>query len=240
MADAVHPGQAADAATANPAEQQTQRHVHNPAGFQRALMRASQGTAASDRLKGAVHQAVAREPQEEAPTARQGHGAVHQAVARIPHQEAPAAITGHGAVHRAAARAPHGEASRATKSYGAVHQAVARVPNPLPIKPSATPPDASIDALSQAMTLEGVPTSWQPGLTFIMAQESGGEVGVHSPIHSARGLYQLTAPNYHYNPRGAASFGNAVEEAQGGIRYIRARYGTADNAVAFWNQHRWY
>ncbi len=36
------------------------------------------------------------------------------------------------------------------------------------------------------------------------------------------------------------SFGNAVEEAQGGIRYIQQRYGTADNAVAFWRQHHWY
>jgi hypothetical protein len=138
------------------------------------------------------------------------------------------------------ARVHHNEASRATKSYGAVHRAVMRVPQPPPIKPAVTPPDSAIDALSEAMTLEGVPASWQPGLTFIMAQESGGEVGVHSPIHSARGLYQLTAANYHYNPRGAASFGHAVEEAQGGIRYIRDRYGTADNAMAFWHRHRWY
>ena len=123
---------------------------------------------------------------------------------------------------------------------GAIHQAVARVPTVAPVKSAATPPGASIDALSQAMTLEGVPTSWQPSLTYIMAHESGGRVGVHSPVHSARGLYQLTAANYHYNPRGAASFGNGVEEAQGGIRYIRARYGTADNAAAFWQKHQWY
>jgi SLT domain-containing protein len=73
-----------------------------------------------------------------------------------------------------------------------------------------------------------------------MAQESSGQVNAHNPFHSARGLFQLTAANYHYNPHGAASFGNGVEEAQGGIRYIRARYGTIDNAVAFWNSHRWY
>jgi len=90
------------------------------------------------------------------------------------------------------------------------------------------------------MALEGVPVSWQSGLRFIMAQESGGQVDAKSPIHSARGLYQLTAANYHFNPHGAASFGNAVEEAQGGIRYIRQRYGTADNAAAFWRSHHWY
>ncbi len=90
------------------------------------------------------------------------------------------------------------------------------------------------------MDIERVPQSWQPGLQFIMAQESTGKVGASSPVHSARGLYQLTAANYHFNPNGAQSFGNAVEEAQGGIRYIRQRYGTADNAAAFWQQHRWY
>ena len=90
------------------------------------------------------------------------------------------------------------------------------------------------------MALEGTPGSWQSALRFIMAQESGGQVDAKSPIHSARGLYQLTAANYHFNPRGAASFGNAVEEVQGGIRYIRQRYGTADNAAAFWQSHHWY
>jgi SLT domain-containing protein len=73
-----------------------------------------------------------------------------------------------------------------------------------------------------------------------MAQESAGQVDVRNPVHSARGLYQLTRANYHLNPNGERSFGNAVEEAQGGIRYIQQRYGTADNAVAFWRQHRWY
>jgi hypothetical protein len=101
-------------------------------------------------------------------------------------------------------------------------------------------PAQSDEALAQAMALEGAPGSWQSGLRFIMAQESGGQVDAKSPIHSARGLYQLTAANYHFNPHGAASFGNAVEEAQGGIRYIRQRYGTADNAAAFWQSHHWY
>ena len=107
-------------------------------------------------------------------------------------------------------------------------------------KPDAAIPAQADAALAQAMTLEGVPSSWQSGLRFIMAQESGGQVNAKNPIHSARGLFQLTAANYHLNPNGAGSFGNAVEEAQGGIRYIQQRYGTADNAVTFWRQHHWY
>ena len=95
-------------------------------------------------------------------------------------------------------------------------------------------------ALTQAMSAEAVPQSWHPGLQFIMMQESGGRVDVRNPASSARGLFQLTAANYHLNPHGAHSFGNAVEEAQGGIRYIEERYGTVDNAVAHWRYRHTY
>jgi SLT domain-containing protein len=115
------------------------------------------------------------------------------------------------------------------------------VPHAAPTYQSVSAIPAQSDAaLQQAMTIEGVPQSWRSGLQFIMAQESTGKVDARNPVHSARGLYQLTAANYHLNPNGVRSFGNAVEEAQGGIRYIQQRYGTADNAVAFWQQHRWY
>ncbi|HEY1933229.1 MAG TPA: hypothetical protein VGG99_14555 [Acetobacteraceae bacterium] len=121
------------------------------------------------------------------------------------------------------------------------HHAAARVRLPPPQSAAARSAPASASAaLAQAMAAEHVPASWQPGLAFIMAHESAGKVGAQSPVHSARGLYQLTAANYHYNPHGAASFGNGVEEAQGGIRYIRARYGTAEKAVSFWHTHHWY
>ena len=122
-----------------------------------------------------------------------------------------------------------------------VIRAVARVPlTAPPAAPTRTLPAAADAALTQAMALENVPASWKSGLSFIMAHESSGRVDARNPVHSARGLYQLTRANWHLNPHGAASFGNAVEEAQGGIRYIRARYGSADNAVAFWQAHHWY
>jgi hypothetical protein len=111
---------------------------------------------------------------------------------------------------------------------------------PVAARAPASVPASSDAALSQAMTIENVPASWKSSLSAIMAQESGGQVNVQAPHHSARGLFQLTAANYHYNPNGAASFGNAVQEAQGGIRYVRQRYGSADNAAAFWQAHHWY
>ena len=159
-----------------------------------------------------------------------GHRARHHAHTHTP---------GPASFQQVLLRAFQGKAATG-RFMGAVHRAVVRVPAAASFKPTSSLPAASTQALRQAMAQEGVPASWQPALTFIMAQESGGKVGVHSPVHSARGLYQLTAANYHYNPNGTASFGDAVEEAQGGIRYIRARYGTADNAAAFWRQHHWY
>jgi hypothetical protein len=60
---------------------------------------------------------------------------------------------------------------------------------------AASIPGTSEAALRQAMTLKGVPASWEPGLRFIMARESGGQVDARNPVHSARGLFQLTRAN---------------------------------------------
>jgi len=103
-----------------------------------------------------------------------------------------------------------------------------------------TTPEEAQDALATAMQLEGVPPSWQDGLKFIMHKESKGQIDARNPVHSARGLFQLTRANYSMNPNGERSFGNGVEEAQGGIRYIKRRYGTVENAVAHWKKNEWY
>ena len=69
-----------------------------------------------------------------------------------------------------------------------------------------------------------------------MAQESGGQVNVQNPVHSARGLFQLTAANYHLNPNGAGSFGNAVEEAMPAQQITRIWPGDVVRvkAATFW------
>ena len=103
-------------------------------------------------------------------------------------------------------------------------------------------PAASAAALDRAMMLEGLPATDRADLLWIMAQESMGVVGVRNQSGStARGLYQLLEGQWAaYYPHGAKSIGNAVEECQGGIRYIKDRYQTVANARAFWNRHHWY
>jgi hypothetical protein len=100
-------------------------------------------------------------------------------------------------------------------------------------------PSAKI-ALKEAMLKEGVPAKEYDNLAWIMAQESGGHVNSKNPTSSARGLFQLTRVNYHLNPNGEDSFGNAIEECQGSIRYIMNRYGNPEKAVTFWQEHKWY
>ena len=138
----------------------------------------------------------------------------------------------------ATASRPHGHRHHATSHHGAsFHRHVAHVT--AKSAPAEVPQDVTA-ALKTAMDKEGVPGDWEAGLHFIIQKESAGKVGAANKVDTARGLFQLTKASYHLNPNGAASFGNAVEEAQGGIRYVAQRYQTADNAVGFWKKHGWY
>ncbi len=134
----------------------------------------------------------------------------------------------------------HGHRHAATAHHAATfHKHVAHASHTATA--SLAEPSADVtEALKAAMDKEGVPNTWEAGLHFIMQRESGGKVGAANHVDTARGLFQLTKASYHLNPHGVQSFGNAVEEAQGGIRYVAERYQTADNAVGFWKKHGWY
>jgi len=95
-------------------------------------------------------------------------------------------------------------------------------------------------ALRQAMKLEGVSMSQYNDFLWIIAQESSGIVDVRNQRSTARGLFQLLRAQYELNPHGEKSFGNAVEECQGGIHYVLGRYHSASIAKRFWQQHHWY
>jgi hypothetical protein len=100
--------------------------------------------------------------------------------------------------------------------------------------------------LKEAMRLENVPDSWYDDLAWICANESGGKVGIpNTKGSSATGLFQLTKGSWASMPHDTASIGNALEEAQGGIRYIKGRYHTAAAAKHWWlthtnHGHHWY
>lgn len=101
-------------------------------------------------------------------------------------------------------------------------------------------PLASQVALKAAMRIEKVSPVDYSDLLWIMAQESGGAINVRNSASTARGLFQLLKAQYPLNPHGVLSFGNAIEECQGGIHYIMGRYHSATAAKTFWLQHHWY
>lgn len=105
--------------------------------------------------------------------------------------------------------------------------------------PAAVPIRVQV-ALREAMRLEGVSLTQYDALLWIIAQESSGVVGVRNRRSTARGLFQLLRAQYELNPNGEKSFGNPVEECQGGIRYVIGRYHSANAAKIYWQQHHWY
>lgn len=107
-------------------------------------------------------------------------------------------------------------------------------------KDPANVPLASQVALRKALVIEHVPLAQYDDFLWIMAQESGGVVDIRNNVSTARGLFQLLAAQYPLNPNGKESFGNAVEECQGGIHYVMGRYHSATAAKAFWQTHHWY
>lgn len=97
----------------------------------------------------------------------------------------------------------------------------------------ALPPGVQ-SALIEAMRAEPVSDADFNDLLWIMAQESAGIVNTRNGASTARGLFRLLRAQYGLNPRGEASFGDAKEECQGGIRYIYGRYRSAHSARSFW------
>lgn len=95
-------------------------------------------------------------------------------------------------------------------------------------------------ALREAMRLESVSLTQYDAFLWIIAQESSGVVGVRNHHSTARGLFQLLRAQYELNPNGEKSFGDPVEECQGGIRYVIGRYHSANAAKIFWQLHHWY
>lgn len=102
-----------------------------------------------------------------------------------------------------------------------------------------TVPTTSRHALREALSIEKVSLTQFDDLLWLMAQESGGVVNLRNPKIAARGLYQLLPAQSGLNPEGDKSFGNAVEECQGGIRYILGRYHHAGAARLVWEANHW-
>ena len=133
----------------------------------------------------------------------------HRSLPRLPDQRQPDAGTYGATLHRPRVRTSAGAAMGAHARQAAVQPAFRAgsqvvVPQPGGCEQaglgdpgtSGRGAAAGDDAGRRAAVLAD-------GLRFIMAQESAARSTPRSPVHSARGLFQLTAANYHLNPNGA-------------------------------------
>lgn len=92
--------------------------------------------------------------------------------------------------------------------------------------------------IDAAIGVSGVSGSaWKAGLAWIIQHESSGNpnaIGAMTSTGTAKGLMQLMDFNIGGNPF------NPINNIHSGIKYIKSRYKTIQNAVAFWKSHNWY
>lgn len=69
-------------------------------------------------------------------------------------------------------------------------------------------------------------------VNWIIQHESGGNPNSVNASSGACGLFQKIPCN--------VPLGNVSAQMADGLAYIKSRYGTAANAVAFWKSHGWY
>ncbi|MFM0051119.1 aggregation-promoting factor C-terminal-like domain-containing protein [Caballeronia grimmiae] len=134
----------------------------------------------------------------------------------------------------------HGQSAQRAARHSHAHRPEKRGKREWKEKPVSTVPLQVQMALREAMRQEQIAEVDFDDLAWIMAQESAGIVDARNGGSTARGLFQLLPAQYSLNPHGEASFGNAVEECQGGIRYIYGRYHMASRARDFWKRHHWF
>lgn len=92
--------------------------------------------------------------------------------------------------------------------------------------------------INSAIGATGVGNDWAQPLAWLIQHESSGNPNAINPKSGAYGLMQFlpqTWGNYGYQKTS-----DPVKQVEAGINYIKARYGTAANAKAFWQKNNWY
>jgi hypothetical protein len=83
----------------------------------------------------------------------------------------------------------------------------------------------------------GAGAEWA-ALSTIIQRESSWDPTNQNPRSTAYGLFQFL--NGTWATVGATKTSDPAQQTLAGIGYIRQKYGTAQNALAFWNAHGWY
>lgn len=92
----------------------------------------------------------------------------------------------------------------------------------------------------QAAARAGVPAEWarSPSLHELVEHESSFRPEAQNPSSTAYGLFQFLDSTWAGTGVGKTS--DPVLQTVAGLRYIRSRYGTPEEAWAFWQRNNWY
>jgi hypothetical protein len=92
--------------------------------------------------------------------------------------------------------------------------------------------------ISTALQKTGADPSWLAPMMEIAAKESSYNPGAQNKTSTAYGLFQFL--NGTWNGTGVSKTSDPVAQSVAAVNYIKSRYGTAQNALAFWQRNGWY
>jgi hypothetical protein len=105
---------------------------------------------------------------------------------------------------------------------------------------SASGPAAFQSHMSQAVQ-RGVDPSWVPLLSEIVKKESSFNPNAKNPKSTAYGYGQfLSSTRANYEKKTGLNYSDPVNQLIMMAAYVRDRYGSPANALAFWNKNKWY
>jgi hypothetical protein len=87
----------------------------------------------------------------------------------------------------------------------------------------------------------GVDPSWAPVLSQIVAKESSYNPNAKNPTSTAYGYGQfLASTRSAYEKKTGLNYNDPASQLVMMAQYVKDRYGTPQNALAFWNKNHWY
>jgi hypothetical protein len=93
----------------------------------------------------------------------------------------------------------------------------------------------------QTAIKRGVPADWAPLLSEIVRRESSYNPYAKNPNSSAYGYGQfLTSTRNNYEKKTGLDYNDPVNQLIMMYQYVKDRYGTPQNALAFWTKNHWY
>ncbi|WP_050613331.1 aggregation-promoting factor C-terminal-like domain-containing protein [Bacillus testis] len=95
--------------------------------------------------------------------------------------------------------------------------------------------------MAAAVATGKVNSAWVPILTEIVKRESGFNPTAKNPKSTAYGYGQfLKSTRAQYEKKTGLSYDNPVNQLIMMAQYVKDRYKTPENALAFWNKNHWY